>query len=362
MKKVLVLVAAYPTNDGGVSLAYVHTRNLEYVKNGIDVTVLNFSSKIDYIKDGIPVISFETFKKDKNDYGLLILHAANLRNHYRFLKKYDNRFNQLLFFYHGHEVMKINKQYSKPYDYVKHNKLRKKAEDVYDEFKLLIWKKYLRKNLYKCHFIYVSKWMKRVFDENVGYSLPIKRQQWDITYNSVGEVFEKGQYDDSTEKKYDFVTIRGVLDGSKYAVDIVNQLAKNTPKARFLIIGKGEFFSHYEKAINLEWRDTWLSQGEIIDVLQQARYALMPTRTDAQGLMMCEMAAFGIPVITSDIEVCHEVFDGFDNAFYINNDDSNISLERFLETKYKSLKDHRFFKENTVKHEIHVIKNMLMQC
>ena len=83
----------------------------------------------------------------------------------------------------------------------------------------------------------------------------------------------------------------------------------------------------------------------------------MPTRTDAQGLMMCEMAAFGIPVITSDITVCHEVFDGFCNAYYISNDSVNASLADFLFKESKSIKDERFYKANTISFELEVIKS-----
>lgn len=357
MYKVLVLVAGYPTNDGGVGLTYVHTRNLEYAKNGIDVSVLNFGTNTDYNKDGIRVITLETYEKESNQYDLLILHAANLRNHYRFLRKHDKEFKKMLFFYHGHEVMKINKQYSEPYDYMKKNKSMHVVQDLYDELKFRVWRNYLRKNLKKCHFIYVSKWMKDVFDENIGKYLKIEDDQWDITYNNVGEIFEKESYDDTTPKDYDFITIRSVLDGSKYAVDIVNDLATNTPEGKFLIIGKGEFFNHYEKAPNLEWRDTWLSQKDIIAVLQKARYALMPTRTDAQGLMMCEMAAFGIPVITSNIPVCHEVFDGFENAFFINNESG--TLNKYLNKHCAPKKDERFYKKRTVGNEILIINKIL---
>ena len=47
----------------------------------------------------------------------------------------------------------------------------------------------------------------------------------------------------------------------------------------------------------------------------------MPTRTDAQGLMMCEMAAFGIPLITSNIPVCHvpAILKYTRNVYYIGN-------------------------------------------
>ena len=76
-----------------------------------------------------------------------------------------------------------------------------------------------------------------------------------------------------------------------------------------------------------------MNHDEIVEMLNLSRYALMPTRTDAQGLMMCEMAAFGIPVITSDIPVCHEVFDGFKNVFFISNDELAQSLSSFLGIK-----------------------------
>ena len=35
---------------------------------------------------------------------------------------------------------------------------------------------------------------------------------------------------DDIPKKYDYITIRGNLDGSKYGVDIVNNIAKANPK------------------------------------------------------------------------------------------------------------------------------------
>ena len=40
---VLVLAGTYPDNEGHVGLMYVHTRNIYYVKNGLDVTVLNLA-------------------------------------------------------------------------------------------------------------------------------------------------------------------------------------------------------------------------------------------------------------------------------------------------------------------------------
>lgn len=54
-------------------------------------------------------------------------------------------------------------------------------------------------------------------------------------------------------------------------------------------------------------------------MLNSYKYALMPTRLDAQGVMMCEMAVYGIPTIVSDIAVCHEMLDSYPNVLFIDN-------------------------------------------
>ena len=354
--RILVLVENYPNNDGGVSLMYVHTRNKYYVNNGLNVQVLNFSAKISYEKDGISVITKEEYKIKQEKYDILILHAANLKHHYQFLKQYGGNFTKFIFFYHGHEILRINETYSKPYPYVSKSRIKSLLQNCYDSIKLSVWRKYLPKVKDKSYFVFVSKWMYDEFFKFTKIPEKLLEGKTFIAYNCVGELFEKESYDATAAKKYDFVTIRGMLDDSKYAVDIVNRLAFNTPEAKFVLVGKGEFFSHYKKAPNLEWCNRTMSHREIIDLLQQARYALMPTRTDAQGLMMCEMAALGIPVITSDIPVCHEVFDGFKGAFFIDNNDENRSLDSYLSLSVECGKDTRYFMKNTIGKELEIIR------
>lgn len=355
MKKILVLVQNYPNNYGGVALMYVHTRNLSYVNNDIEVTVLNFSTKESYDYEGIHVISEKDFKKSNNSYDVLVSHAPNIRNHYRFLKKYGSKFARIIFFFHGHEVLNVNKVYSEPYFYIKRNKIRELVQFIYDRLKLKIWHNYLPNVVYKSDFIFVSEWMKYEFFKWTKIEPNQLMNKTHVIYNSVGKIFEVERYDQSIKKEYDFITIRSNLDGSKYSIDIVNNIAKNTPNAKFLVIGKGEFFKYFNKSQNLTWLNTTLNHNQIIEYLNKSRYAFMPTRCDAQGLMMCEMAAFGIPVITSDIDVCHEVFDGFENAFFINND-STYNLDELCSSHIDSIKDRRFFESNTVREEEKIIQ------
>lgn len=355
MKKVLVLAASYPNLNGDVSLMYIHTRNVAYIKENLEVTVLNFKAKENYTIDNINVITLDEYKKSSKNYDILILHAANLRNHYKFLKHYGKKFPRFIFFYHGHEVLKINKVYSKPYPYVRKSKIKAFLQDCYDVFKLYIWRKYLPKVINKSDFIFVSNWMYKEFLINTKIKESLIKEKVHITYNSVGLEFENNIYNDKKVKEYDFITIRSNLDGSKYSIDIINRLAKNSKDMKFLIVGKGEFFNHYEKAENITWLNKTMGHDEILEFLNKARFALMPTRTDAQGLMMCEMAAFGIPLITSDIEVCHEVFDNFKNVYFIDNNNENENLNKFKLIDSVSLKDTQYFLVNTIKKEIAVI-------
>lgn len=356
--KILVLSTNYPSAANPSVLRYVHTRNIYYINHGLDVTVLNFSTKTDYVQDGIKVISLQSYNKDDIHYDILASHAPNLRNHLKFLIKYQKRFSRIVFFFHGHEVLMRSKVYSKPYPYIK--KGYNVLNDIYDWIKLKIWRIYFKRHLNKSTFVFVSNWMLSEFEKWVGISRVELSGRYHIIYNCVGHLFETNDYDYKSPKKYDFISIRPNFDGSKYSVDVINNLAKNNPQYSFLLIGKGEFFKHYEKATNLTCINEYLNHEQIFRYLNQARCALIPTRTDAQGVMMCEMATFGMPVITSDIPVCHEVFSSFKNVRFINNEmPSSNDLPKLLQELLKGLpyiKNRMYFEENTCGKEVKLFK------
>lgn len=359
--KILVLSTNYPSAANPSVLRYIHTRNIYYIYHGLDVTVLNFSTKTNYVQDGINVISLQSYSKEKNHYDILVSHAPNLRNHLTFLRKFNERFPRIVFFFHGHEVLMRSKVYSKPYPYVK--KSFSLLDDIYDWVKLRIWRTYFKKWLNKSTFVFVSNWMLSEFEKWVGVSRIELSGRYHIIYNCVGHLFETNDYDYKSPKKYDFISIRPNFDVSKYSVDVINNLAKNNPKYTFLLIGKGEFFKHYEKASNLTCINEYLNHEQIFHYLNQARCALIPTRTDAQGVMMCEMATFGIPVITSDIPVCHEVFSSFKNVRFIDNEMPSCNdLPKLLQELLKGLpymKNQTYFEINTSGKEIALYKSVI---
>jgi glycosyltransferase involved in cell wall biosynthesis len=363
--KFLILCSNYPTRDGGVSLNYIHIRNIYYVKNGAEVVVINFYCKKGYLIDGVKVISLQeyTSKYINDHFDLLICHAANIKYHLKFLIKYGHLFPKYVFFFHGHEVLKVSRVYPPPYEWEK-SFIAAKVRDMYDIIKLKIWHFYYKKIIKKSYFIFVSNWMLSEFEKWIKISRDQMEGHYSVIYNCVSNLYEERNYDVSSLKKFDFVTIRSVLDGSKYCIDLINTLAENNPQYSFLLIGRGSIFNHINKANNIIWIDTFLGQEDIINFLNQSRVALMPTRCDAQGVMMCEMATFGIPVITSDIKVCIEVFDSIDNVYYIKNEECDkLDLTNLLNhiTSTQILKKNtKFTAPNTLKIEYKTLKKISM--
>ncbi len=85
MKKILVLVENYPSSINVYAMSYVHSRNIEYLKLGIDVHVLNFSATESYIFEGITVYNRINFRQNNLDnYDCIVSHAPNIRNHLSF--------------------------------------------------------------------------------------------------------------------------------------------------------------------------------------------------------------------------------------------------------------------------------------
>jgi glycosyltransferase involved in cell wall biosynthesis len=365
--KVLVAVRHYSKPNEKSSHFFIQVRNIYYKKYGLDIDVLNFTAREDYIVDGINVYTLNTYKKVlvAKQYDLLICHQPDIRikTHYFFLRKYGTNFPKFMFVFHGQEVLRVNKVYPEPYFYMKHSSFFMKwFRDIYDSLKFILWRRYYSKVAHKSRFVFVSKWMYDEFLKWIKIPSKLLENRCSIIYNCIGNLFETGNYDVSQNKEYDFITIRGFLDYPKYCIDVVNQLAINNPHFKFLIIGKGKFFNYIEKAPNVTWLDIHLDHGKIIEFLNRSRCALMPTKTDAQGLMMCEMASFGIPVITSNIPVCIEVLFNFDNVKLIDNNQVEVDLTQCLSELEYGLpyeKNQKYFSHNTTMKEIELIKSII---
>lgn len=328
--RILVLTQDYPNEENPYAMSYVHTRNLNYIKFGHDVVNVSFSAESSYSHEGVRVVTGENFKDEACKADLIVSHAPNFKNHFKNLL--GVRGGRIVLFFHGHEVLRTYGDYPTPYSWQDEQWLKKLLKKFYDELKIaffpFVLKLLSRRN--SLGAIFVSDWMKGVFEKNIGKKSTLQFSSLDVIPNAVNEVFLKSQYSKSKNKKADFVTIRP-LDGRKYAADIVVDMAKSNPQYLFHVYGKGRLFDYIDKPENIVWFDFFVPQSDIPDLLDHYSVALMPTRYDAQGVMKCEMAAYGIPVVTSDIPIAREVLSGYDSSYFIDNDDVINSFSGVLE-------------------------------
>lgn len=321
--KILVLCQDYPSETNKYAMSYVHSRNMIYQVKGNDVTVLNFSATEKYKFEQIQVLPESQVNLD--EYDCVLSHAPNIKNHYRVLKSLKGK--KIIFFFHGHEVLKGYKDYPKPYKWVKYSLFNQILSDAYQIFKFKILRKWLtgvfcKKN--KIGMIFVSEWMKEKFVKNMGFK-PEAYAEVAVIPNAVNDAFINQSYTKNFNTLADCITIRP-FDESKYAVDLVVELAKANPEKSFHIYGKGEYFHHNSCPKNVKIFEKFISQKDIPELLNNYKIAVMPTRFDSQGVMMCEMATFGIPLITSNFSVCLEMLHDFENVNYLdlNNFTKNI--------------------------------------
>ena len=313
--KLLVLSETYPHTNSIYQMAYVHSRNIQYKKQGVEVEVLSFSAKSAYEYENIAVLP-PTAHIDFSNYDAVVSHAPNIRNHYKILRKNLSKIKNLILFFHGHEALVMEQYYPTPYPWQKQpNKISLLLRRAYDHLKLYLLRNLLNKENVRA--IYVSKWMRSEATHCMKLDKQIDSKNI-IIHNAINESFYKKRYTPTSNFLADFITIRP-LDGAKYAVDKVVQLAENNPDFSFHIYGKGDYFKHNTLPSNVEVFDTFIEQKNIPSLLDQYRAAIMPTRLDAQGVMMCEMASYGIPTIVSDLPVCREMLSEFSNCTFIKN-------------------------------------------
>lgn len=317
-KKLLVLVQAYPSKQAIYNMSYVHSRHIEYLKQGVCVEVISFSALENYIYEGVNVFTKNNVI-DIGDYDAVVSHAPNIRNHYVFIKRNLSNLSKVVFVYHGHEALFVNEYYPKPFAWnEQEGKIKRILRSVYDVVKLKLLKDLMKHG--KVTSIYVSQWMRGEALKCLGLSHGHDQKNIVIN-NPINYSFYEKTYT-HTDKLADFITIRP-LDDSKYAVDLVVAFARKNPSKEFHIYGKGRMFDYIDKPANITVFSEFIEQKNIPNLLNKYVAAVMPTRLDAQGVMMCEMVSYGIPTIVSDLPVCREMLNDFENCIFIDNERFN---------------------------------------
>jgi glycosyltransferase involved in cell wall biosynthesis len=330
----LVLSQSYPKNATKYAPFFIHIRLLAYVAAGVDVDVVSFNTSHQYSYQGIrvyPAGEFANLLRQKQPKAI-IAHAPNLRNHLRLLLLHWRSLPKLYFVFHGHEILMKSRYYPKPYFFQRSAfyNVTKAINNMYDLIKCKVLKCFMLKNLGKnLKVIFVSEYLKTLFCENVMQSKALIEKNSIVIHNAINDCFLTNEYSRAKVLLGDFITIRN-YDQPVYALDLILKIALANPHMVFHIYGEGKFFDFVAKPKNVEVFHGYLKPAKIVKLLNQYKAALMPSYHDTQGVMACEMAAFGMPVIASNIPAAREMFASEDNVYLLDNDAEDLDLAKII--------------------------------
>lgn len=362
MKKILVLCQNYPSEQNPFTQIFIHYRLKEYIKE-FDVRVVSFASKDEYTFEGVKVYGERQFNKKfkVTDFDVVISHAPNVRNHQRFILFNLFSIKKIILIFHGYEVIDIHKRiydqptiYSFPLTYSLTSKL-------YHRIKLPLTRFFLMALdiATMCRFIFVSNVLLEEASEDLKCkSLFQKNTNTFVINNPINPLFHKSSF--TSSKKYDFICIRPFND-PKYGVDIFIKIAEKNPQFTFHLYGRGIFPEVSEIPKNLVIFETFIKNDDLPGLLIDYKAAILPTRWDSQGVLACEIAAFGMPLITSDLGVCREMLSQYKNVTLVHNTKFHeLDLNQInLNTTGDS--ENLYSHERTTNSEINVLKNFFAQ-
>jgi glycosyltransferase involved in cell wall biosynthesis len=291
---------------------FVHTRNVEYIAKGHQVTVLVPSKTFsEYEVDGVRVILANVFTLSKylhNSDRLMIhllLHRLDKAIDAGYL--YDLIIKERLptvFYIHGVESQTIWN--SRREDIKWHNPwtiARWLYRDCYLIKRMVKTLQQFNEVGFPCKFVTPSQWMLNESIFHTGIDLTKKTL---VIPNGIDT--EHFKFEDHWHNRHELLSIRPLSYRGKYAVDLLLDAAsKQTSQFSLSLYGRGDdekLIADVAKKIipelNFTLKPEFINQKDIPGIHAQHGIYLAVTRMDAQGVSMCEAMASGLPTISFD--------------------------------------------------------------
>lgn len=360
--KICVVCQEYPSAERPDAMAFTHARNLYYLKQGHEVHVLSFGASSGYDWDGLKIRPEADFDDNLvESFDIFVFHSPNLRNHLRFILRHGSSIRAKVLIAHGHEFIDWCNQSGGffPFDLTWKRRLKIPLVRAYDWLKIKVWSWYFQKQSGNLSLVFVSDWLRRNAEACMGVNLS-QLLNVSVIANPVHPVFQSANYDPSAPKQAHFVTLRP-FDEPKYAVDVVVEFARRHPQWTVDIYGKGRFFDHNPAPPNVRVIQAKFPQTEMPELFNKYRAALLPTRWDSQGVLMCEMATFGMPLVVSNIEICKLMVGEFENVAFIDNEAPELRSLPAQTLERHSLKQ-TFGPEATVARELELFDSVAKEA
>lgn len=315
---VLLIADNYPDYQDLYRYAFIHSRLIEYKKQGqlVDVFKLNEKYNKGYSEfGGIDVVTgyFEELRNNLfyASYDTILIHFLN-GDIWECIKNSVGD-KKIVVWIHGSE---IQPWWRRKYNYSSDQQLNKaKAES---EKRLAFWKEIFKLALsgqYSFHFVFVSNYFAHEVFEDINIVLP--KEKYSVIHNYIdNRLFSYSKKDPELRKK--ILSIRPFAN-RKYANDLtvkaIQMLAKESffKELEFKIIGQGELFHSTLKPLrkykNVSIEEKFLRQEEIAEVHKQYGVFIVPTRMDSQGVSRDEAMSSGLVPITNRVAAIPEFID-----------------------------------------------------
>lgn len=306
--KITIISPSYPSNENRHSFGFVHARSKIYTKLGLSVNVIvpyiaiNSKNEItNYYYEGISVhkVPFRYLKEvlDFLDPDVVAYHFPQPL----ILRELISLNRPMVIWVHGADVLiRFIHSYFIPYHY---KELIRGLESIlYDVGRNLLLRKLLLSKP-QVHLVFPSLWMKNMFEKYVLYNGKMFFNSYVIPNPVDTDTFKPLIKCDKKDRKL-AISVRALH--FQYGVDIAVKAFARMDKARLLIIGNGPMKGFLEYIANkFEANVKFLYEGiphsELPTFYNKAGVFIAPSRTESQGVAMCEALASGTPVIATRV-------------------------------------------------------------
>lgn len=294
--KVLIITSDYPSEENKHTYGFVHSRAKIYVKNNHKVFVFVPSDKPSkYVYERIPIfrtsLDMINITIDEYDPDIIAVHAPS----YRWLKILGETKRPIVTWFHGTEVL-INAfhHYIAPFGFK--NNVRKMRDILFNTCRNLKMRRLL---LHSTAIVYVSQWMKKMAE----LYLMKRHPNSFVIPNPVDTELFKPFEGHKSKVLFNAISVRALE--WKYGLDIAIRAFSNL-ETKLTIIGGGSL-EKYLKGLakkcnsNVEFITGGIEHEKLPMLYSKYAFFVAPSRTEAQGVAMCEAMACGLPVVATRV-------------------------------------------------------------
>ena len=373
---VLVITPDYPSTHNLYLCAFAHSRNREYIRNGLNIQVASISPnnwyQSAYELDEVPVFMgrYQDLKKllSRHQYKVIVVHFVDEKL-YPIFDGYiqDER---LIFICHGPETtFRFLTNRCRPY-FTK--ELPEIDNNPYFDKKEAYAIKYAKKK--NVDWVFVSEWLRDFSEKMLGTQF----ENAHVIYNTINEqLFPYHQKKAEDRKK--ILVLRKFDNIQVHSIDQIVGAIRDLSRRCFFedltfeVYGDGSYYEILTEPLkefsNVHLHQTFIPNEQVHELHKENGILLIPSRHDAHAVAMSEAASSGLVVVGSDVtsngyfmnnavnhtladpEDPHALADIIERLYYNPDEYLEISARMSAETQA------RCNRENTVLKEVELIKH-----